>query len=140
MEAHKINLLEFIESSKRTFNIPVYQRNYDWKTTHCERLFEDIEKIAKDEERESHFLGTIVYVDGKRTANFREFIVIDGQQRLTSTMLLLKALTDEIVDDSLREDIIESYLINKRAPEELRIKLKPIESDSKIYKKLRTFK
>lgn len=136
MEAHKINLLEFIESSKRTFNIPVYQRNYDWKTTHCERLFEDIEKIAKDEERESHFLGTIVYVDGKRTANFREFIVIDGQQRLTSTMLLLKALTDEIVDDSLREDIIESYLINKRAPEELRIKLKPIESDSKIYKKL----
>ena len=31
MEAHKINLLEFIESSKRTFNIPVYQRNYDWK-------------------------------------------------------------------------------------------------------------
>ena len=76
--------------------------------THCERLFEDIEKIAKDEERESHFLGTIVYVDGKRTANFREFIVIDGQQRLTSTMLLLKALTDEIVDDSLREDIIES--------------------------------
>ena len=31
MEAHKINLLEFIESSKRTSNIPVYQRNYDWK-------------------------------------------------------------------------------------------------------------
>ena len=136
MEAQKINLLEFIESSKRTFNIPVYQRNYDWKTTHCERLFEDIEKISKDKERESHFLGTIVYVDGKKTANFREFIVIDGQQRITSTMLLLKALTDEIVDDSLREDIIESYLINKRAPEELRIKLKPIESDSKIYKKL----
>ena len=51
-------------------------------------------------------------------------------------MLLLKALTDEIVNDSLREDIIESYLINKRAPEELRIKLKPIESDSNIYKKL----
>lgn len=136
MEAQKINLLEFIGSSKRTFNIPVYQRNYDWKTSHCERLFEDIEKIAKDNERESHFLGTIVYVDGKKTATFREFIVIDGQQRLTSTMLLLKALSEEIVDDNLREDIIESYLINKRAPEELRIKLKPIESDAKIYEKL----
>lgn len=136
MEAQKINLLEFIGSSKRTFNIPVYQRNYDWKTSHCTRLFEDIVKIAKDEKRESHFLGTIVYVDGKKTATFREFVVIDGQQRLTSTMLLLKVLSNEIVDDNLREDIIESYLINKRAPEELRIKLKPIESDAKIYEKL----
>ena len=43
MEAQKINLLEFMGSSKRTFNIPVYQRNYDWKTSHCQRLFEDIE-------------------------------------------------------------------------------------------------
>lgn len=136
MEAQKINLLEFIGSSKRTFNIPVYQRNYDWKVTHCARLFEDIEKIAKDKDRGSHFLGTIVYVDGKKTATFREFIVIDGQQRLTSTMILLKALSEELVDDNLREDIIESYLINKRAPEDLRIKLKPIESDAQIYEKL----
>ena len=136
MEAQKINLLEFMGSSKRTFNIPVYQRNYDWKTSHCQRLFEDIEKIAIDDKRESHFLGTIVYVDGKKTASFREFIVIDGQQRLTSTMLLLKALADKMEDNDLKEDILESYLINKRAPEELRIKLKPIESDSKIYEKL----
>ena len=114
MEAQKINLLEFMGSSKRTFNIPVYQRNYDWKTSHCQRLFEDIEKIAIDDKRESHFLGTIVYVDGKKTASFREFIVIDGQQRLTSTMLLLKALADKMEDNDLKEDILESYLINKK--------------------------
>lgn len=135
MKADNMNLLEFLGSSKRTFNIPVYQRNYDWKRLHCKRLFHDVEKIIKNN-KESHFLGTIVYVDGKRDANFREFIVIDGQQRLTSTMLFLKALHDTVKDTCLKEDIFEDYLINKRAPERLRIKLKPIKSDFDIYNKI----
>lgn len=132
MDAQKINMLELIDG-KRVFSIPVYQRNYDWKTSNCKRLFNDIEKIAKDDKRESHFLGTIVYVDGKKTANFREFIVIDGQQRLTSVMLLLKALEASTNDEELKEDIHERYLINKRGPEDLKIKLKPIKNDSIVY-------
>lgn len=136
MKADNINLLEFIGSSKRTFNIPVYQRNYDWKISHCERLFQDIIKIANDDNRETHFLGTIVYIDGIRTATFREFIVIDGQQRLTSIMLLLKALSEEISDDNIKADIRELYLTNVRAPQNFRIKLKPIKSDSNIYEKI----
>lgn len=136
MEAQKINMLELIGTGKRTFSIPVYQRNYDWKTLNCERLFRDIEIIAKDENRESHFLGTIVYVDGNKTANFREFIVIDGQQRLTSVMLLLKALSVNTSDKEIRDEIVESYLINKRGPEELRIKLKPIKNDAFVYEKV----
>lgn len=135
MKADNINLLEFLGSSKRTFNIPVYQRNYDWKKSHCKRLFNDIEKVIC-ETKENHFLGTIVYVDGNKTANFREFIVIDGQQRLTSVMLLLKALYDVIEDQEMKEDILEEYLINKRASEKLRIKLKPIKSDFDTYSKL----
>lgn len=135
MKADNINLLEFLGSSKRTFNIPVYQRNYDWKQLQCKRLFNDIEKIVKMK-KTSHFLGTVVYVDGENSANFREFIVIDGQQRLTSTMLLLKALYENIEDEDIKADILEYYLINKRAPEKLRIKLKPIKSDFKIYNKI----
>lgn len=84
LKADNINLLEFISSGKRTFCIPVYQRNYDWKKIQCLTLFKDIEKIALDVNREIHFMGTIVYIEGENTANFREFIVIDGQQRLTS--------------------------------------------------------
>lgn len=90
MKADNISFLEFVGASKRTFYIPVYQRNYDWKRIQCITLFKDVENISKDIERSSHFLGTIVYVEGDSTANFREFIVIDGQQRLTSIMLLLK--------------------------------------------------
>lgn len=136
MKADNINLLEFISASKRTFKIPVYQRNYDWKKTQCLTLFRDIEKISNDKYRRIHFLGTMVYIQGENTANFREFIVIDGQQRLTSIMLLLKAIKDVISDLETQEDIYESFLINKRAPEEYRIKLKPMKSDYKIYKEI----
>ena len=48
MKADSINLLEFINASKRTFVIPVYQRNYDWKKLQCLTLFRDNEKIALD--------------------------------------------------------------------------------------------
>lgn len=136
MKADNINLLEFISASKRTFTIPVYQRNYDWKRSQCETLFHDIEKIAMDERRNIHFLGTIVYIQGNDTANFREFIVIDGQQRITSVMLLLKALQNMITEKDTQDDIYESFLINKRAPEEFRLKLKPMKSDYSIYKEI----
>ncbi len=136
MEANKMKLLEFIGSSKRTFNIPVYQRNYDWKEEHCRRLFYDIEQIASNNYEIVHFLGTIVYVAGASQPNFMEFIVIDGQQRITSVMLLIKALYDNIEEIDLKEDILETYLINKRAPEALRIKLKPIDSDMYAYEKI----
>lgn len=117
MKADNISLLEFIGASKRTFYIPVYQRNYDWKEEQCETLFRDIEEIANSNQRKSHFMGTIVYVEGESTAIFRTFNVIDGQQRLSTLMLLLKAIVDIIEDNDLKEDIVESYLINRRSPE-----------------------
>jgi len=136
MKADNLSFLEFIGESKRTFYIPVYQRNYDWKRMQCITLFRDIETIAVDENRNSHFLGTIVYVEGDSSANFRQFIVIDGQQRLTSIMLLLKAILDSTVDEELKLEIKECYLTNRFSPEALRIKLKPMKSDSYNFQKL----
>lgn len=136
MKADSINLLELISASKRTFVIPVYQRNYDWKKTQCLTLFRDIEKIATDKKRMIHFLGTMVYIQGEDTATFREFIVIDGQQRLTSIMLLLKAISERTTIEDIKQDIYEDYLINKRAPEAFRVKLKPMKSDYETYKEL----
>lgn len=136
MDANKIRLLEFLGSGKRTFHIPVYQRNYDWKSEHCTRLFKDVEKIVLSEFKLNHFLGTVVYVVSSVQPTFVEYVLIDGQQRVTSVTLLLKALYDVIENEELREDIYESYIINKRAPEPLRIKLKPIESDMLAYKQI----
>ena len=136
MKADNIGFLEFIGAGKRTFYIPVYQRNYDWKHMQCVTLFKDIENIAIDDNRDSHFLGTIVYVEGDSTANFRQFILIDGQQRLTSIMLLLKAILDSTKNKELQQEIKECYLTNRFSPEPLRIKLKPMKSDSVNYQKL----
>ncbi|MCI1966694.1 MAG: DUF262 domain-containing HNH endonuclease family protein [Oscillospiraceae bacterium] len=133
MDANKIRLLEFLGSSKRTFNIPVYQRNYDWKKEQCVRLFKDIENIALNNFEIEHFIGTIVYLVSSIQPSFMELVLIDGQQRITSVTLLIKALYDSISDEELRADIYETYLINKHAPESLRIKLKPIESDCIAY-------
>lgn len=136
MKADNINFLEFIGASKRTFYIPVYQRNYDWKKIQCMTLFKDIENICANNARNSHFLGTIVYVEGDSSANFREFIVIDGQQRLTSIMILLKAISDVTINRELKQEIKECYLTNRFSPEPLKIKLKPMKSDSLNYQKL----
>ena len=137
MEARKIKLLEFIGNGKKTFNIPVYQRNYDWKEEQCRKLFEDIQNIVKSDYEIEHFLGTVVFVSSKSEMNFNEYVLIDGQQRITSIMLLLKVLHEKVTDENDKEEIWEEYLINKRAPEEnLRIRLKPVESDGMPYKKL----
>ena len=137
MEARKIKLLEFIGNGKKTFNIPVYQRNYDWKEEQCRKLFEDIQNIVKSDYEIEHFLGTVVYVSSKAEMNFNEYILIDGQQRITSIMLLLKVLHEKITKEDYKEEIWEEYLTNKRVPEEnLRIRLKPVESGGMPYKKL----
>lgn len=136
MEVGKMRLLEFIGSSKRTFNIPVYQRNYDWGKEPCEKFFKDIEKIALNNCETEHFIGTVVYVNLKSNAQYAQYTLIDGQQRITSATLLLKALHDTIDDECTKEEIYEIYIINKNASEKLRIKLKPIESDAISYSAL----
>ncbi|SNV87702.1 DUF262 domain-containing protein [Clostridium cochlearium] len=136
MEAGKIRLVELINANKRTFNIPVYQRNYDWKNSQCERLFKDIENIASANNEIEHFLGTIVFVVERTLPTFTEYILIDGQQRITSIMLLIKALYDSIEEDYIKQDILESFLTNRNAPEKYRIKLKSIESDRAAYEQI----
>lgn len=133
MDAGKVRLVELINANKRTFNIPVYQRNYDWKKEHCQRLFKDIENIAISNNEIEHFLGTIVYVVDRTLPTFTEYVLIDGQQRVTSIMLFIKALYDAINDEFVKQDILESFLTNRNAPEKFRIKLKSIESDRLAY-------
>lgn len=136
MEAEKIRILDFIGKGKKTFNIPVYQRNYDWQEENCKKLFTDIENIIKHNEEIEHFLGTVVYVLTKVERDYEEYVLIDGQQRITSISLLLKALHEKITSEDTKESIWEQYLINKKSPDNIRIRLKPIESDSVSYKQL----
>ncbi len=53
--------------------------------------------------RSSYFMGAIVYVEGESNVTFRAFTVIDGQQHLTTIMILLKTIADSIDDEDLKE-------------------------------------
>lgn len=127
MKADSINFREFINAGRRTFTIPVYQRNYEWKAPECIKLFNDIEAIANGG---SHFIGTVVYVTSDTNATWSEFTIIDGQQRLTTVMLLLKAIHELTEDEATKAEIWEDYLTNRHARDNnYRLKLKPIETD-----------
>ena len=134
MEANTLPLTEFLGATKRIFNIPVYQRNYNWKQEQCKKLFDDILNI-KIQNKDIHFIGTIVYVDIKAGPSFKEFVIIDGQQRITTMLLLIKALHDETEDEDLKLDLYNDYLINnsKRIDDKYRIKLKTVANDSKTF-------
>ena len=127
-------LRDFIGTNKVLFRIPVYQRNYDWSESNCNRLLDDIYGIMQSGDK--HFLGTIVFMAAKSGGfALREYIIIDGQQRLTTLMLILKALSAvaKSVGDDCYHEIEEQYLHNKYCDEEFKVKLKPIKSDNNQF-------
>lgn len=76
------------------YSIPDFQRPYSWEKEQCEKMWENLTDFYKEDESktEKYFLGTIV-VHGENS----NFVVIDGQQRLTSLLLLIKALHNRAV-------------------------------------------
>lgn len=90
MKAHDSYLTALLKLSDAIFNIPVYQRNYDWDTDNCQQLFNDIETITITEK--DHFIGSIVYIS-IGTATEPYYNIIDGQQRITSVMLFLNTVS-----------------------------------------------
>lgn len=81
------------------FVIPVFQRDYSWTEAECEQLWKDVLGIAADPAGRGHFLGSVVYVStGDSSAGFTRWLLIDGQQRVTTLTLLLTALRDHITD------------------------------------------
>ena len=141
MKGSETRLLEYMDKRNQCFVIPVYQRNYDWKRDNCRQLFDDLLTVVRTKRR-SHFFGSIVssYQPNGRCS---EFLIIDGQQRLTTVSLLLLAMyhlleKEKIVSktDKMAQQIFEDYLVNRYQPSETRIKLKPVKNDREAFEKL----
>lgn len=138
MNGNAQKLIKYLDGASKQFIIPVYQRNYDWKMEHCKQLYDDLVKIIR-QNRKSHFFGSIVSVQSE-SGTMEEFLIIDGQQRLTTISLLLLAIyhllsSGKMVsrDHQLTDKILKKYLIDEYEPEEKRIKLKPIKNDQKAF-------
>lgn len=141
MKGSETKLVAFMQGSDKRFVIPVYQRNYDWKTENCKQLFDDLKKVIKTH-RKSHFFGSIVSVYNPDGENM-EFQIIDGQQRLTTISLLLLAMYNLIKNGiiaaeqgNLADKIYRTYLIDEWQNDDTRIKLKPVKNDQTAFGKL----
>ncbi len=135
MKAKEIKLLNFLKLSPQ-FVIPVYQRTYSWTECECRQLWDDILRTGKDDQIDAHFVGSIVYIEESvfHVAMQPPLLVIDGQQRLTTTMLILEALArhlgnEEPVDGFTARKLREYYLVNPLEENDRRFKLVLTQTD-----------
>ncbi|MBI3646441.1 MAG: DUF262 domain-containing protein [Acidobacteriales bacterium] len=96
--------------SDRVFRIPEYQRFYSWLPKQREDLFGDIRELAKKGEDRHHFMATIVCfrtqdVKPVGSLEYRTYDVVDGQQRLTTLILIMKAIQKQLEAGDEKTDI-----------------------------------
>ena len=127
--------------SMNKIQIPVYQRNYDWKESQCERLFDDLERLVRRHQK-NHFFGSLV-ICKKEKSGIGNYEIIDGQQRITTISLLLLALCHlmeegalVVENEYLQNKVMETCLIYPYVEERERIRLVPVKDDRKAYEAL----
>lgn len=126
-------ITNFLSQNGQQYKIPVYQRNYEWSKEQCKKLFEDIVQSAK--RNQLHFTGSIVFQPLAPIKGINNSVIIDGQQRLTTIYILLKALVDMATSEG-EKSIPMSALFNKdeynqfNLDETTKVKLKPAKNNN----------
>lgn len=132
MKATEAKLLDFLKKSPQ-FVIPIYQRTYSWNERECRQLWDDILRAGRNDAVAAHFIGSIVYIEKGlyQVSSQTPLLVIDGQQRLTTVMLIVEALSRHIgnsepMDGFSAKKLRSYYLLN------------PLEEGERGYKLLLT--
>ena len=140
MDARKGNIYEILNGNKQ-FLIPVYQRYYSWDLEQCRRLWNDIVDMQK-KGKVGHFVGSIVNIaEQAMPTGVQKYMIIDGQQRMTTLTLLLLALRDYAIknpeDKTINARRIDNMLLkNEYEVGDERYKLLLTETDRDILIKL----
>ena len=136
MDARKANIYKFLSGDKQ-YIIPVSQRIYSWEIEECKRLWFDIVDMQK-KNKNGHFVGSIVSItENDSPSDMSKFTIIDGQQRITTLMLLLLALRDYAFihreEKSINwKKINNSFLKNPDEDDDSQYKLLLTETDKDI--------
>ena len=140
MDARKGNTFEILNGNKQ-FLIPVYQRYYSWDIEQCRRLWNDIVDMQK-RNKAGHFVGSIVNIaEQAMPTGVQKYMIIDGQQRMTTLTLLLLALRDYAIqhpeDTTINSRRIDNMLLkNEYEVGDERYKLLLTETDRDILIRL----
>ena len=119
IQPRHLSLIDLLD--KRLFTIPDYQRSYSWPTRQRKDLFDDIEAVWSEVDEDSiHFMATVVCLRHGRerlgTNVMTKLDIVDGQQRLTTLIILLNAIRyalDETDDDQKRNAVELKELLVK---------------------------
>ncbi len=108
--------LQDILKDKLYYQIPIYQRPYQWTEENCEKLLDDLFFNYEDDRESDYFCGSLVLIAISEDSKVKTYDVVDGQQRLSTFILLAKVLAtlyserlDEESKDYLQESLITKY-------------------------------
>ena len=130
MLAKHSDALSLLAAGSIRFVVPIFQRDYSWTKVECYQLLSDILSVGRGNGATKHFIGSIVYVGSELSlvTGIRSLLLIDGQQRLTTIMLLLEALSrtigdSEPVDGFSAAKVRDVFLLNAHERGDSRYKL-----------------
>lgn len=131
MEFKQTTILGFFDSSQKNYEIPVYQRAYSWDKKNWEMFLEDIlEQLNGDN---NYFYGNILLETIKKDRNYE---VIDGQQRLTTLTIFMRALLNTL-DNRKQDEILQDFDFEAKEKIYIKnggnIKLRPVEYDRACF-------
>jgi alkylated DNA nucleotide flippase Atl1 len=141
MHVQEIRLQQVLEGAKQ-YRVPLYQRTYSWSPKQLTRLWSDVVDLADArlaDPRASHFTGSLVLSTGGVGPGGTEFLVVDGQQRLTTLSVLIAAIRDHIskTDPDTPEKVArlhETYLSDRFKHGDDRLKLLPTQADRVAFR------
>lgn len=100
MNISKESLIKLFNTGTNQYLIPFFQRPYVWKKEDCENLYEDLINTynqSKVNPQKEHFIGTIITKNSPSSTQMTaQYDLVDGQQRMTTFSLLIKALANSV--------------------------------------------
>jgi uncharacterized protein with ParB-like and HNH nuclease domain len=139
MKASPTKVIQYFNSQQQ-YLIPLFQRSYTWEKSNWEALWNDLMVQYDSDQPCAHFMGAIVSIPADiTTVGVNKFLVIDGQQRLTTISLLLCALRDCLKEKALTRSaarIQEVYLTNHYCEPSDTLKLIPTQADRDVYRSI----
>lgn len=121
---------------------PLFQRRYVWRASEIDQLWEDIDSVL-DGSYERRFLGALVFDDelASSASSAGKYLVIDGQQRLTTLVLTIVALAERSMSlgaagHQLAQDLYEQYLVSRKANTKNQPKLSPTLADTRQFNEI----
>lgn len=136
MQASETKLQQIIEGTKQ-YLVPLFQRTYSWKKSEWQVLWDDLVQLYATDNPRPHFMGSIVTIPTTSIPEgVTKYLLIDGQQRLTTVFILLAALRDrakQSEEEELGEEVNNTILINPYKKGLDKYKLQPTQSDRKAF-------